>query len=63
MAARKLEFGKGVVVIPLSLVASVEREVEAKDPAVFVVYPDDQDLPSILAETAKLTTAADQLDE
>lgn len=38
---RKLELGSGVVVIPFSLVAMTEREIDAKDTSVLVIYPDD----------------------
>lgn len=56
---RKLEFGKGVYIVPFSLVAGVEREVDASDPAVLVVYPDDtqgSELDEIIRATTELAS-------
>lgn len=54
---RDLELGRGIFVLPFSFVARVEREIDASEPTVLVVYPDDtngQELAAIVEASARL---------
>lgn len=62
---RKVELGRGIVVIPYALVAAAEREVDASDPTVLVIYPDDAtaaDVAEIVKQTAALARVKASMD-
>lgn len=50
---RKLDLGKGIAVIPASLAAATDREIDADRCSAFVVYPDG----STAADIAELVRA------
>lgn len=64
---RKISFGNSqVVIVPQSLITSADRDVEANNPAVFIVYPDSStgtELAMIAKESAAIIRAVDDLDD
>ena len=41
MAIRDFEAGRGIVIVPASVIKQTERDVDTKRAAVFIAYPDD----------------------